>query len=73
MAYDIWEFCTSASNNACGLAMKEQCYPDPSNCGIGDSSLLTMSQYNDLIPGIVLVLGTAWIFRSVIRLTGVFR
>jgi hypothetical protein len=73
MAFDIWTFCGSASDSACGTAFKTQCFPDSTNCGIGDSSLLTIAQYNDLIPAIVMVLGTAWIFRSLIRLTGVFR
>ncbi len=71
MAFDIWAHCTSSSNNSCGLAFKEQCYPDPANCGIGDATLLGVAEYQQLIPSIALVLGLAFVIRTVIQLMGV--
>ena len=73
MAFDVVTACTSATDSACGAAFKTQCFPDPTNCGIGDSTLLTIAEFDQLIPAIVMVMGTAWIFKFVVRQLGVLR
>ena len=73
MAFDVVTARTAASDTACGAAFKTQCFPDPTNCGIGDATLLTLTDYQAMLPAIVMLLGSAWVFRLVVRHIGVLR
>ncbi|MCP4257014.1 MAG: hypothetical protein GY774_05745 [Planctomycetes bacterium] len=45
---------------------------DPTNCLIGDMGL-ELAQYQAFIPAIVLVLGTAFLFRLILQHLGIYR
>ena len=68
MAYDIVSGCTTSTAKGCGQQFQANCFPDPANCGIGDSTILGIAEYQQLIPSIALVLGLAFIIRTVIQL-----
>jgi hypothetical protein len=71
VAFDIVSACTTAGAKTCGQLFQANCFPDPANCGIGDSTILGVAEYQQLIPSIALVLGLAFVIRTVIQLMGV--
>ncbi|MCP4777451.1 MAG: hypothetical protein GY880_24800 [Planctomycetaceae bacterium] len=73
MSFDIVAWCAAPrTNSKCGLKFNEECMADPTNCLIGDMGL-ELAQYQAFIPAIVLVLGTAFLFRLILQHLGIYR